>query len=642
MTSTTQWTIHFSDLSAPAFVSLENIVHDFAKQAVPTIPLNFIGKWHIYVRGYMIRDNVRWKDVINQICQLWGITFVESDGGWKFRLTNADADFVIDRVIPASALIESSGGVGVTGSTNALVVQGTRRYEADIPLELQVSYVDFQSVLDTQLSTLTDHVYNVSTQSYRRPNAVFTVTDSNRTETISIPIIMDADTALGLAMQALYRFVTAQDVALATIAPEHGDIEPGDIISIPDNDFVHTGKVTESKLNNDFTNAVTVTGYPAEQAIQATSADGAPILEGPPSDLGTSGTGVESFAGSGIGSRTNPLPRVNPPSPNSQYIHLDTGLLNFTDDLGGTGLVQYHMLSGRGQPVWPGAHLWRSATGANDYSDVAQTTGVYPTLAATLNVLPPPPMPWSTDYTTQLVIRVTAGSPSDFVNANWDEITFGQNVLAVGAPGRWELIQYQVAVANPDGTITLSTLSRGRRGTDYFWDQHEAGDRVVCIRTAYVRELDYPTSALDQTFFYKTLGLGQILENVLAQTNVVSGAAEKPYRPIDLATLRLSGGDILLSANPRTRLDGRWISTAPFPLGEQYMQMEWDIYGSAGTVIRTIVGTQFLVYSAPQTAIYTAAMQVADGFDLSILEFGVYQMSATVGRGYPAFGSFAV
>lgn len=85
----------------------------------------------------------------------------------------------------------------------------------------------------------------------------------------------------------------------------------------------------------------------------------------------------------------------------------------------------------------------------------------------------------------------------------------------------------------------------------------------------------------------------------------------------------------------RTRLDKNF-TTGVTPLGESTESYEIDVYddGTFTTVVRTLTSTT-------ETVNYSEAQQVIDfGAVQSSFFIDVYQVSATLGRGYPARGSF--
>ena len=82
----------------------------------------------------------------------------------------------------------------------------------------------------------------------------------------------------------------------------------------------------------------------------------------------------------------------------------------------------------------------------------------------------------------------------------------------------------------------------------------------------------------------------------------------------------------------RSRVDAEWRDGVDIPLGEESERYEVEIY-SGLTLKRTLTATS-------PTVAYSAAQQVTDfGSAQSSVSVKVYQLSAVVGRGYPAAAS---
>ena len=95
-------------------------------------------------------------------------------------------------------------------------------------------------------------------------------------------------------------------------------------------------------------------------------------------------------------------------------------------------------------------------------------------------------------------------------------------------------------------------------------------------------------------------------------------------------------GDLAITWVRRTRLGGAWRDGAgTVPLGEASEVYEADILMAPdGGTIRTIGGL------TNPAATYTAAQQTADfGAPQAVVHLRVVQLSAAVGRGFPAYAS---
>jgi hypothetical protein len=98
--------------------------------------------------------------------------------------------------------------------------------------------------------------------------------------------------------------------------------------------------------------------------------------------------------------------------------------------------------------------------------------------------------------------------------------------------------------------------------------------------------------------------------------------------------LDAGSGDWGFTWTRRSRVGGAWTSGTSVPLGEASEAYELDILNGLGAVVRTISVTS-------PTATYSAADQTSDfGSPQTSLDVVLYQISATVDRGFPATASF--
>ena len=112
--------------------------------------------------------------------------------------------------------------------------------------------------------------------------------------------------------------------------------------------------------------------------------------------------------------------------------------------------------------------------------------------------------------------------------------------------------------------------------------------------------------------------------------------ALKPLSPAHLRAVRLANGDVRITWIRRTRRNGEWLDGADVPLGEECACYELEVLDPAGVVVRSFAVGQ-------ESVTYTAADQQADfGALPASLSLRVYQLSATVGRGWPAAVTLAL
>jgi hypothetical protein len=118
---------------------------------------------------------------------------------------------------------------------------------------------------------------------------------------------------------------------------------------------------------------------------------------------------------------------------------------------------------------------------------------------------------------------------------------------------------------------------------------------------------------------------------VTGEAFTCEGVSSKPLAPVDVRAARNAALELVLTWKRRTRYSASFTGPAgaTVPLGEATEAYSVDIVlVSGGTVVRTFSATS-------ATVTYTAAMQRADGVTSSTsIRIDVYQLGATVGRGY--------
>ncbi|WP_284223829.1 phage tail baseplate protein, partial [Brevundimonas denitrificans] len=191
---------------------------------------------------------------------------------------------------------------------------------------------------------------------------------------------------------------------------------------------------------------------------------------------------VDADAGAGV-----PAYAIHRPQMLEPFI-LDLPLLRDEDALAGTGSRYYFAAAGYGAR-WNGGGLYSSETGERfTFQDAVDRQVAW---GIALNALGEPVTPYRTDWENSLTVRLLHGA-DQFENIPEADFLNGTNPVLVGQ----ELVQFKSVQDNGDGTITLSTLLRGRRGTDPFAGGHQAGERVFLLDSNTVRRGQVPLSRL--------------------------------------------------------------------------------------------------------------------------------------------------
>ncbi len=148
----------------------------------------------------------------------------------------------------------------------------------------------------------------------------------------------------------------------------------------------------------------------------------------------------------------------------------------------------------------------------------------------------------------------------------------------------------------------------------------------MLLTNALARDL-MPASGWGISKKFKPVTVGSTLGGTTAQDFTYSAKALKPYAPVHVNGSR-AAGDLTVIWKRRTRINGDWRDLVDVPLNEESERYEVDIMQGV-TVKRTLLNL------TTPTAVYTAAQQIADfGATQSSITVNVYQLSASVGRGY--------
>ena len=137
------------------------------------------------------------------------------------------------------------------------------------------------------------------------------------------------------------------------------------------------------------------------------------------------------------------------------------------------------------------------------------------------------------DWDDTSVVRVRWLTDANLSSTTDANVLAGANALAIGRPGRWELVQPGVVTQVSEGVDDLSHFLRGRRGTNVHMDGHEVGDYVVILdEGTTVREVLQMAQAGD-TRYYRTPLNNENVADVLSTVWQVGYEPMQPYTPID-------------------------------------------------------------------------------------------------------------
>lgn len=195
----------------------------------------------------------------------------------------------------------------------------------------------------------------------------------------------------------------------------------------------------------------------------------------------------------------------------------------------------------------------------------------------------------------------------------------GANLALVGG----EIVQFAVATAIGPARYRLSTLLRGRRGTEVAAVGHAVGERFVMLDAERLTAIDVDAVGLPLTF--KAVGPGDDAVAVPAVVVVPAGAALRPLSPAGVTARRTVDG-WNIGWIRRSRNGFAWTDGVDAPLAEESERYRVAVALDGQTVREVDTAVSGLTYAAADFA--------ADGGATARrLDIAVAQVSAIVGPG---------
>jgi hypothetical protein len=502
------------------------------------------------VHGFGIARQISVRGALEMLAAAYSFDAVESDHQLKFKKRGRSPS----RVIPEKDLVP------VNAEREAFIE--TRAQEVDLPARFTVVYQDLERDAD------------LGTQYAKRVAGPSSAMHSQNEATFDLPLMLSAAEAKGIALRQLHSAWLERTGYEWRLPWTHVDLEPADVVQVAlDDGTLLNVRILETEL-----------GANLELAWKS-------VLEE------SSSYTVTAVPGGGL----NYLPQVDPVSSEARLFLLDMPLIRDSDDAGRAATGHYWAAAAYCDPPWRGAVLFSSDDGAVYVAADETLDAVAWGVART--VLPDTGLPFQTDLTSQLQITMASGSLASVSNL---VMLNGANLAAlIRADGNAELIQFQ-DIALSEGIYTLTTLLRGRRGTEVSTGGHAVGDLFVLLGGDGVTRRPLGLDRLGDTLHYRAVGRGGELRDARTAQLTLAGNDLKPYAPVQLEATGTWGSNITLSWQRRTRVAGELIDgTGEVPLAEDTEAYELEIlFGNA--VVRVVSGLTSPSY------VYTSADQATD------------------------------
>jgi hypothetical protein len=541
--------------------------------------------------GYAVTQSRSVASCLADLCQAYQLDMVESD--YKLK-------FVPRGQTPVAALTQGQLGL-LQPNDGASFWAEKHAQEQEMPLQINLRYTDPGFDFQPMAAYAKRTALPVPTQFARR------------VQTVDLPIVADSLQAAKIAQKWLYTMWAERDTYQTALGSQYLWLDPADVVTVTlDNGDAYSVRIESIDVGADYTMQLHLASEDNSVYAPSSTTRGADI----------------SF-----------VPQTVSASPFVDLLLFNAPLLQDTDDLAGTASRIYYA----GGPITAAA----TSTVATLYKSTDNTAWpVFDTLTGfavwghAQLPLGDTVAPFSTDMTNTLTVDFANGATLP-TSCSYLELMNGANAMLVGQ----EIIQFQTIADNADGSCTLSTLLRARRGTEWATATHLPGEVVVLLVAGEIGANHLPLGELNNAEFWRLVPSGRFLDTVPTDVFTYKGYDLFPYAPVQLARA-ISGSDLVLTWLRRTRIGGLMMDgTDAVPLSEETEAYEAYVLPAGGRAAfnPTVPATytrKFAPLTAP-TVTYTAAMMSADAFApaTDTLYLAVYQISGVIGRGFQGYAA---
>lgn len=272
---------------------------------------------------------------------------------------------------------------------------------------------------------------------------------------------------------------------------------------------------------------------------------------------------------------------------------------------------------------WPGDVAVWSAISDDSYS--LNTTLTQPAIIGTTETILSAAEPGLWDRGATLRVRIESGALSSVSELS---VLSGANVAAIGdgSPANWEVFQFANATLVAPKTYDIVLRLRGQAGTDGLMPATwPVGSTFVLLNDA-VQQINLPLSARGLPRFYRfgPANKGYDSSATVLVTESFDGAGLRPYPVSHLLATKQPSGDLDITWQRRTRIDGDIWQSLEVPLGEDIEQYSVKITHGP-TTLREATTT------APSYR-YTTGQQSADSASGTVT-IAIAQVSQRYGNG---------
>lgn len=412
-----------------------------------------------------------------------------------------------------------------------------------------------------------------------------TVNHTVALRTIDVPIVFSADEARQICEKLLYRAWTEREQFEFYVGIRYVELSPGDVVQLEVDGNVHIVRI--QSVDFALPGVLRMRGVSDRASLYSSSVSG-----------GTIGYLKSSVVYIG----------------DTIFEVLDLPALQASDlDTAGYYVAMYGDYDS-----WTGGMLYRSLDNGATWAAVLPKNLENKIGLATTALANYETRSWDTTGTVEVVMSDGATLTSDTTDNLLLDETINRAVIGN------EIIAFATATLTAANTYTLSNLLRGLGGTEHEIGNHSSNERFVVLDSTLGR-VGSNYNQLGNSVLFKALSDGQYLEDVQSKQVTFDNLNSKPWSVVQLRGSRDVSNNLTIDWVRRSRAEATMLWTPV--LQEESEEYQVEIHYNS-VLVRTVV-TSLPTYT------YDTTQQVSDGVtpgDVVIVK--VYQVSATVGRGY--------
>ncbi len=520
----------FFDRSSGSSMDLDKVIADLcARAGIPAADIDVTDlapgvDARSNVRGYMLTQRSSAAAAIEQLMAAYFFDAVESDFILKFRRR---AGSVIDTGI---TIPETDLGVDEDKPGENLVeIQYAQ--PSEIPIKYEVKFMDANAD------------YQEGAAPAQRSQSPLRPALGSHAQVVDLPMVFTPTEAKRIAERFLFAAATESAEMAVHTFPKHLALDPTDTVTVIADGRSFAVRIESTSIGESFD--VSLKAIITDKEVFASSA--------------TEGQETEGIPDQTI--RGNVTAKMYP---------IDSNLFHDQGE-GGAGIPIYFAMLPNAATGWRGGRIFGSTSNQEYHPVVTYRDGT--TGGVAISELPDVAS-WTTwDRTSVLTVAIQFGTLSSTTEAL--ALSDGTNAALVGG----EIIQFVTATNNGDGTYDLSTLIRGRRGTNWAVPLHNTGERFILLDTT-VRKVITDLAALGSTRFYRGASVGEPITNTPVQTLLIEGKALRPYSGVAPKRILDASNDAWITWLRRTRIggDGDWLDgISDTETGEGTLDFEVDL-----------------------------------------------------------------